>query len=226
MFASGAREHRALPQAHGLDDPVVLVGRQRLQRRLRRHEGRGRGVRPERVPARRRQRLSHVLHRRPRSRGARQRLDLPRPDAVRAPGGGGGHARRPSADAPVPVVAPPRRICRRGGAAMSERDGFQPGVPCWVAAVEPDPAAAAAFYTQLFGWDATNLMPPEAAGDYYVCRLRGRDVAAVVSQHGAPPPPQPAWATHVQVDSADATVAAATAAGGTLIGAPFDSPGG
>ena len=35
---------------------------------------------------------------------------------------------------------------------MSERNGYEPGVPCWVAAVEPDPDAAARFYTELFGW--------------------------------------------------------------------------
>lgn len=37
-------------------------------------------------------------------------------------------------------------------------------------------------------------MPPDHPGDYFLCRLRGRDVAAIVSQHGAPAPPQAAWA--------------------------------
>jgi hypothetical protein len=36
---------------------------------------------------------------------------------------------------------------------MSDRDGYEPGVPCWVATIEPDPEAAAAFYGELFGWD-------------------------------------------------------------------------
>ena len=35
---------------------------------------------------------------------------------------------------------------------MSERDGFEHGVPCWVAGVHPDPSAAASFYGDLFGW--------------------------------------------------------------------------
>ena len=50
------------------------------------HDRRGRDVRPERLPARRRRRLPHLLHRPARRRGARQRLDLPRPDAVRTAG--------------------------------------------------------------------------------------------------------------------------------------------
>jgi uncharacterized protein len=36
---------------------------------------------------------------------------------------------------------------------MSERDGHEPGVPCWVASVEADPWGAASFYGELFGWD-------------------------------------------------------------------------
>jgi hypothetical protein len=34
---------------------------------------------------------------------------------------------------------------------MSERDGYQPGVPCWVDTWQPDAGAASRFYTQLFG---------------------------------------------------------------------------
>ena len=63
-----------------------------------------------RLPARRRPRLPHLRDHRPRRRGARQRLDLPRPDAARPPGGVGGHAARPPADAAVRVVAAARRV--------------------------------------------------------------------------------------------------------------------
>jgi predicted enzyme related to lactoylglutathione lyase len=109
---------------------------------------------------------------------------------------------------------------------MSERDGFEPGVPCWVQAVQPDPEAAVAFYTELFGWEAENLMPSDHPGDYFVCRLRGRDVAAIVSEHGAPAPPSAVWTTHVCVESADDTADRVNEAGGSLIGQPFESPGG
>jgi predicted enzyme related to lactoylglutathione lyase len=109
---------------------------------------------------------------------------------------------------------------------MSERNGYQQGVPCWITNVSPDAETTAAFYAGLFGWETENLMPAGAEGDYIACRLRGRDVAAVVSQHGAPPPPQPVWTTHVWVDSADETARAVTAAGGSVLGDRFDSPGG
>jgi predicted enzyme related to lactoylglutathione lyase len=109
---------------------------------------------------------------------------------------------------------------------MSERDGFERGVPCWVAGVYPDAEAAASFYTELFGWEAENLMPPAAPEKYFLCKLRGRSVAAVVSQHGAPPPPAPAWGTYVWVESADQAAAHVARAGGSIIADPFDSPGG
>ena len=109
---------------------------------------------------------------------------------------------------------------------MSQRDGFEPGVPCWVATVQPDPEKAAGFYSELFGWETTNLMPADHPGDYFLCKLRGRAVAAVVSQHGAPPPPLPVWGTYVQVESADETAAKVAEAGGSVIGQPFDSPAG
>ena len=37
---------------------------------------------------------------------------------------------------------------------MSERDGYKPGVPCWIDTRQPDPRAAVDFYTRLFGWEA------------------------------------------------------------------------
>ena len=35
---------------------------------------------------------------------------------------------------------------------MPERDGYIPGVPCWVDTSQPDSEAAVDFYTGLFGW--------------------------------------------------------------------------
>jgi uncharacterized protein len=109
---------------------------------------------------------------------------------------------------------------------MSDRDGFEPGVPCLAAHVSAEPAKAADFYAGLLGWEIENLMAPEHPGDYFVCRLRGRDVAAIASQHGAPPPPEAAWTTLVWVENADETAARAAEAGGRTVGEPFDSPGG
>jgi predicted enzyme related to lactoylglutathione lyase len=94
---------------------------------------------------------------------------------------------------------------------MSERDGFEPGVPYWVDTRQPDPQTAQDFYTRLFGWEAN-------ASDYTICRLRGADVAAIA------PGSSPAWNTHIWVESADETAAQVQDAGGRVVTAPFDLP--
>ena len=102
-----------------------------------------------------------------------------------------------------------------------DRDRYIPGVPCWVDTAQPDPEAAVAFYGGVFGWEFEDRMPADAPGNYFVARLRGKDVAAVGSQReGAPP--TPAWSSYVRVESADDAAAAATAAGGQVLGEPFD----
>ena len=70
---------------------------------------------------------------------------------------------------------------------MSERDGFAPGVPCWVDTWQPDADAAVGFYTELFGWEAEDTMPDGVEGTHYMCSLRGRDVAAIASRPNAAP---------------------------------------
>jgi predicted enzyme related to lactoylglutathione lyase len=67
------------------------------------------------------------------------------------------------------------------GADMSKRDGYDPGVLCWVDTLQPDPRAASSFYRDLFGWDFEGVepLPGEPPGEYFVARLHGRDVAGV-----------------------------------------------
>ena len=62
---------------------------------------------------------------------------------------------------------------------MPERDGYIPGVPCWIDTSQPDPEAAVAFYSGLFGWEFEDVMPPDSPGKYFIARIRGGDVAAV-----------------------------------------------
>jgi predicted enzyme related to lactoylglutathione lyase len=105
---------------------------------------------------------------------------------------------------------------------MSERDGYEPGVPCWIASVHADPEQAVDFYTRLFGWEAANTMPPNAPGRYYVCTLRGRDVAAIGTRRGGEAPSVAAWGTYIWVESADDAVRKVVDAGGSLLVEPFD----
>ena len=104
---------------------------------------------------------------------------------------------------------------------MPERDGYIPGVPCWVDTSQPDPEAAVDFYTGLFGWEFEDVMPPESEGRYFLARLRGGDVAAVGSIPEAVPQ-MAMWNTYVWVDSADDTAAKVRAAGGAVLIEPFD----
>ena len=104
---------------------------------------------------------------------------------------------------------------------MPERDGYIPGVPCWVDTSQPDPQAAAAFYSGLFGWECESVLPPESPGKYLIARLRGGEVAAVGSiPEGAPAAAM--WNTYIWVESADQTASRILDAGGQALMEPFD----
>ena len=104
---------------------------------------------------------------------------------------------------------------------MPERDGYIPGVPCWIDTSQPDPEAALPFYRGLFGWEFENMMPEGSEGVYFVGRIRGGDVAAVGSiPEGVPP--MAMWNTYIWVESADETAAKARDAGGGVVMEAFD----
>ncbi|HEX2128031.1 MAG TPA: VOC family protein [Solirubrobacterales bacterium] len=106
---------------------------------------------------------------------------------------------------------------------MSERNGYEHGVPCWVDTWREDATATARFYGEILGWDLAGL-EEDGAEKYVIGQLRGRDVAAI----GSPKPPAArglptAWTTYVWVDDADETAARVEDAGGTVLAEPFDS---
>jgi predicted enzyme related to lactoylglutathione lyase len=104
---------------------------------------------------------------------------------------------------------------------MLERDGYIPGVPCWIDTNQPDPEAATRFYGGVFGWEFEDVMPADTSGNYFVGRIRGGDVAAVGGQpEGAPPIAM--WNTYIWVDSADESAAKIRACGGQVLTEPFD----
>jgi predicted enzyme related to lactoylglutathione lyase len=102
---------------------------------------------------------------------------------------------------------------------MPERDGYIPGVPCWVDTTQPDPDAAAEFYGGLFGWEFEDVMPGD--GKYLIGRIRGGDVGAISSPPEGQQPPI-AWNTYVWVENADETAAKVREAGGAVLMEPFD----
>jgi uncharacterized protein len=107
---------------------------------------------------------------------------------------------------------------------MSERDGFQPGVPSWVDVMGPDVDELTDFYGALFGWHFADPgeMPGDPPGRYFVAQLRGRDVAGVATLPAESA--EPGWNTYIEVESADETTAKVEEAGGAVLVAPFDAP--
>jgi predicted enzyme related to lactoylglutathione lyase len=107
---------------------------------------------------------------------------------------------------------------------MSDRDGFQPGVPSWVDVMGPDVDRLTDFYAAVFGWDfaGPGEMPGDPSGEYFVAQLRGRDVAGVASL--PPGSGGPGWNTYIEVASVDRSAADIEQAGGSVIAQPFDAP--
>jgi hypothetical protein len=106
---------------------------------------------------------------------------------------------------------------------MSDRDGFAPGVPCWVETWQDDGEAASAYYSRIFGWEAGKPLSRDDGGSFRICKLRGRDVAAIGSPVPEEAPPVPSWTTFIQVASAEQTAAKAKEAGGSVIVEPMSS---
>jgi hypothetical protein len=100
---------------------------------------------------------------------------------------------------------------------MAEFTEYPPGVPSWVDVSSPDMEASKAFYKALFGWDAQDAGPD--FGHYHQFSLRGKLVAGMgPAQDGQPP----AWSTYVNVEDADAVMAAVKEAGGSVAFDPMD----
>src|SRR5262245_13914771 len=98
----------------------------------------------------------------------------------------------------APPLTPEERCGRdplRRRSRIPLRDGYIPGVPCWVDVSEPDPEAALEFYGSLFGWVFEDVMPPSSDSSYFIAwgktasssifdtsgALRSGDVAAIRS---------------------------------------------
>ena len=100
---------------------------------------------------------------------------------------------------------------------VQDREGFPPGVPCWVDTQQPDRDAALRFYGAVFGWSFENHLQ---RGDraYDLATLDGRVVAAIGSGRSDT---TATWTTYIGVEDADAAVAKVEAAGGTVVAAPL-----
>ena len=104
---------------------------------------------------------------------------------------------------------------------MPEVTSYATGQPCWADVTSPDVDAAAAFYGELFGWQADKAPQPEAGG-YTMFSKDGKYTAA------ASPPMQgteevpPHWTVYLAADDVDASARRVREAGGTVMMDPFD----
>jgi hypothetical protein len=98
-----------------------------------------------------------------------------------------------------------------------------PGAFSWSELVTTDPARAAEFYGQLFGWNVK--APDEAMGGYRVVQLADASVAGIMAMPKDGPPMPPHWGCYVTVTDTDQTVQRCIALGGKALMPPMDIPG-
>src|SRR4051812_20547102 len=101
--------------------------------------------------------------------------------------------------------------------AMSQRSGYEPGVPCWVDLSSTDVEASVRFYDDVFGWQAEMIDDP-AAGGYGQFTYDGEKVAGVGPVMGEGMPST--WNTYIAIDDAAATADRVKNSGGTVVVEP------
>jgi predicted enzyme related to lactoylglutathione lyase len=105
---------------------------------------------------------------------------------------------------------------------MGERESYPPGTFCWADLGTTDAAAAKAFYTGVFGWEAVD-QPAGEAGTYTTFKLDGRDVAALYEMGEEERASlTPHWSSYVSVEDVDALAPKVLELGGEVLAHPFD----
>ena len=142
----------------------------------------------------------------------------------------GGRVMQPPTD--IPTVGRFAVVIDPQGAAVGpykpteerpEVDGYPPvGTFCWTELLCNDPAAAAAFYTEIFGWKVEERdMGPMGT---YRGLLRGDKQAGGIMKSQMPEAPA-SWLNYVAVDDVDATAKRVAGLKGKTIVPPKDIPG-
>jgi len=92
----------------------------------------------------------------------------------------------------------------------------------WVDLATTDLEGARDFYGGLLGWTYFN----DGETPYWMCMVDTSPVAGMMEMTPEMGEMPPVWSTYVVVDDVDATIAATTAAGGSVFQPPFDIPDG
>jgi predicted enzyme related to lactoylglutathione lyase len=102
------------------------------------------------------------------------------------------------------------------------------GTFCWDELATTDPAAAAKFYAQVYGWGQESMEMP-GWGTYHLLKRTGvkdakgvdKSAAGVTKLQGGP---QPYWLSYIAVADCDASVARATKLGAKTLAPAMDIP--
>jgi predicted enzyme related to lactoylglutathione lyase len=96
------------------------------------------------------------------------------------------------------------------------------GAFSWSELMTTDPAAAATFYRELFGWriDEANM----GTGPYRVVHAGDAAVGGIMGMPPGAPPMPPAWGCYVTVTDVDQTLATCKSLGGKVIVQPMVVP--
>jgi uncharacterized protein len=98
---------------------------------------------------------------------------------------------------------------------MATRDTpFAAGTPCWVDLLSTDIEKSKAFYSSLFGWTYATSGPE--FGGYVTCSSDDHAVAGMMGRTPEMQSPD-VWGTYIATDDINSSVAAATAAGASVM---------
>jgi predicted enzyme related to lactoylglutathione lyase len=104
---------------------------------------------------------------------------------------------------------------------MPERSEYKHGTFSWIDLGTTDAAAAKKFYGALFGWTFDD-QPAGPGMTYSMCKLGGRDAAALYTMDKAMQGVPPHWASYITVDNVDARTKKAAQSGGKVLKEAFD----
>jgi hypothetical protein len=100
---------------------------------------------------------------------------------------------------------------------MAKIESYTPGSFCWAELATSDTQSAKNFYTEMFGWTATDQ--PIPGGVYTIFQSDGNDAAAM---YAAQPGTPTRWGVYFAVADVDDSAARIESLGGKVVAGPFD----
>jgi predicted enzyme related to lactoylglutathione lyase len=111
----------------------------------------------------------------------------------------------------------------QAGTHLGTARGGEAGALTWAELLTPEPQSAVGFFQQLFGHDVTEY-PQDDGGKYSTLMVNGTEVAGIAAVPAdAEGTLKPGWQVYFGVSSVAEAVAAAEAAGGTVLIAPDEA---